>query len=80
MYNTILLLVLQSSHFKATDSIRALTGGGHAGLHGGQVEAVVDVGGQQVVAAVLVLVPLQVLVDLVDQQRHGLERRPAQVD
>ena len=39
-----------------------------------------DVGGQQVVAAVLVLVPLQVLVDLVDQQRHGLERRSAQVD
>ena len=39
-----------------------------------------DVGGQQVVAAVLVLVALQVLVDLIDQQRHGLERRPAQVD
>lgn len=38
-----------------------------------------DVGGQQVVAAVLVLVPLQVLVDLVDQQSHGFKGCPAQV-
>lgn len=39
----------------------------HSGFGGGQAEAVVDVGGQQVVAAVLVLIPLQILVDLVDQ-------------
>lgn len=36
-----------------------------------------DVGCQQVVAAVMVLVALQVLVDLVDQQRHSFKGSPA---
>lgn len=44
-----------------------LTCWGYRRLGGRQAEAVVDVGRQQVVAAVLVLVALQVLVDLVDQ-------------
>lgn len=40
---------------------------GHCRLSSGQAEAVLDVGGQEVVAAVLVLIALQVLVDLIDQ-------------
>lgn len=43
------------------------------------MEGVVDVGGKQVVAAMLVLVALQVLVDLVHQQCHGLKGSTAQV-
>lgn len=40
---------------------------GHCGFSSGQTEAVVVVGCQQVVAAVLVLVPFQVLMNLVNQ-------------
>lgn len=63
----------------SVSAVPFLTSRGHGTLGSGQVEAVVDVGGQQVVPAMLVLVPLQVLMDLVDQQGHGLERCTAQV-
>jgi len=44
------------------------------------VEAVVDVGGQQIVAAMMVLVSLQVLMDLVYQQGHGFKSSTAKID
>lgn len=40
---------------------------GHCRFSSGQTETVLDVGRQEVVAAVLVLIALQVLVDLIDQ-------------
>lgn len=60
-------------------SVCWLTWGGNGRLGGGQAEAVVNVGRQQVVAAMLVQVPLQVLVDLVNQRSHGFKGRPAKV-
>lgn len=60
-----------------TPSKRRLTCWGHRRVSGWQAEAVVDVGCQQVVAAVMVLVSLQVLVDLVDQQCHSFKGSPA---
>lgn len=60
-----------------TPSKRRLTCWGHCRVGSWQAEAVVDVGCQQVVAAVMVLVALQVLVDLVDQQRHSFKGSPA---
>lgn len=58
-------------------SKRRLTCWGHCRVGSWQAEAVVDVGRQQVVAAVMVLVALQVLVDLVDQQCHSFKGSPA---
>lgn len=57
----------------------SLTSRGRYRLSCRQVEAVVNVGGQQIVTTMMVLVSLQVLMDLVYQQGHGFKGSSAKI-